>query len=141
MLPAEVAPEHHQRLVVADRDQRCKGMCRENRFFAVEPIQRQLAAFLYKPSDPVVLEIAVSLELGIEALRVAMELRQRHASVQCLPVDPNPPSPRCEASKSSTRRNVACTTGTITICAMRSIGLTVNSVWPRFQQLTINWPW
>ena len=60
---------------------------------------------------------------------------------QCLPVDPNPPSPRCDASNSSTRRNVACTTGTMTICAMRSIGLIVNAAWPRFQQLTISWPW
>jgi hypothetical protein len=50
-----------------------------------------------------------------------------------LPVEPKPPSPRDEASKTSTRRNVACTTGTITICAIRSIGSIVNAAGPRFQ--------
>ena len=35
----------------------------------------------------------------------------------------------------------ACTTGTMTICAMRSIGSMVNAALPRFQQLTISGPW
>ncbi len=56
-------------------------------------------------------------------------------------VEPKPPSPRDEASNASTRRNAACTTGTITICAMRSIGSIVKAVSPRFQQLTISGPW
>jgi len=60
---------------------------------------------------------------------------------QALPVDPNPPSPREDASKSSTTRKLGCTTGTITICAMRSIGWIVNASLPRFHTLTISWPW
>jgi FKBP-type peptidyl-prolyl cis-trans isomerase SlyD len=57
------------------------------------------------------------------------------------PVDPKPPPPRCDAPKSSTTRKAACTTGTMTICAMRSSGCTVKAVLPRFQQLTISAPW
>jgi len=60
---------------------------------------------------------------------------------QCLPVEPKPPSPRSDSPNSSTRRNAACTTGTSISCAMRSIGWITNVVWPRFQQLTISWPW
>jgi hypothetical protein len=39
-----------------------------------------------------------------------------------LPELPKPPLPRALASKLSTTLKRACTTGTITICAMRSIG-------------------
>ena len=62
-------------------------------------------------------------------------------ALQCLPVEPKPPAPRSDAPNSSTTRNCACTTGTMTSCAMRSIGCTVKLVCPRFQQLTISWPW
>ena len=41
----------------------------------------------------------------------------------------------------STTSNRACTTGTMTSCASRSSGCSVNGSWPRFQQLTISWPW
>ena len=60
---------------------------------------------------------------------------------QARPVEPKPPLPRAELPNASTRLNCACTTGTMTICAMRSIGWTVNGAKPRFQQLTINGPW
>ncbi len=49
--------------------------------------------------------------------------------------------PRSLASKLSTTRNSACTTGTITSWAMRSKGSIVNAALPRFQQLTISGPW
>ena len=67
--------------------------------------------------------------------------RPRRAPAQARPVEPKPPAPRCDASKSSTTRKLACTTGTITSCAMRSNGCTVNAAAPRFQQLTISGPW
>ncbi len=60
---------------------------------------------------------------------------------QPLPVLPNPPAPRSLAAKSSTISNCACTTGTITSWAMRSIASIVNGARPRFQHDTINWPW
>jgi hypothetical protein len=31
--------------------------------------------------------------------------------------------------------------GTIIICATRSIGLSVNAFWLRFQSGTMSWPW
>jgi len=40
-----------------------------------------------------------------------------------------------------TTRKLACTTGTITSCAIRSMGCTVKATLPRFQQLTISGPW
>lgn len=40
----------------------------------------------------------------------------------------------------STVLNLACTTGTKTICAMRSPGSMVKCFWPRFQTDTISWP-
>ncbi len=43
---------------------------------------------------------------------------------QALPVDPKPPFSRAEVACSSTTRKAARTTGTMTICAMRSIGCT-----------------
>ena len=60
---------------------------------------------------------------------------------QARPVEPNPAAPRSEAPNSSTSRKLACTTGTITSCAMRSSGCTVKAAVPRFQQLTISGPW
>ena len=57
------------------------------------------------------------------------------------PVEPKPASPRALASNEATMRNSACTTGTITIWAMRSNGSIVNALVPRFQQLTISGPW
>jgi L-asparagine transporter-like permease len=59
---------------------------------------------------------------------------------QCFPVLPNPPAPRSLCANSSTTLNSACMTGTTTSCASRSIGLSVNAVWPRFHVDTINWP-
>jgi hypothetical protein len=44
-------------------------------------------------------------------------------------------------AKFATRRKRACTTGTMTICAMRSSGCTVKAASLRFQQLTISGPW
>ena len=75
--------------------------------------------------------------------RTGRPLRRARCSpgVQCLPVLPKPPSPRWLASKSSTTLKLACTTGTMTICAMRSNGWMVNAVWPRFHTETSNWPW
>ncbi len=57
------------------------------------------------------------------------------------PVLPNPPAARALSSKLSTTSNRACTTGTMTSCASRSRGCSVNGSWPRFQQLTISGPW
>jgi len=54
---------------------------------------------------------------------------------------PNPPSPRWLAANSSTTSNSTCTTGTMTICAMRSPGSIVKAAAPRFQHETINCPW
>ncbi len=60
---------------------------------------------------------------------------------QCFPVLPNPPAPRSLPANSSTMLNWACTTGTTTSWAMRSMGLMVKAAWPRFQQETKSWPW
>ena len=58
------------------------------------------------------------------------------------PVEPYPPVPRADsATKSSTMLKLACTTGTITSCAMRYIGSMVKATSLRFQALTISWPW
>ena len=51
--------------------------------------------------------------------------RDAVARAHALPVEPNPPLPRSLASKLSTMRNTACTTGTTTSWAMRSNGCTV----------------
>ena len=59
---------------------------------------------------------------------------------QALPVLPKPPSPRSLAANSSTTLNAAWTTGTITICAIRSIGSMVNASLPRFHKETFNSP-
>ena len=50
-------------------------------------------------------------------------------------------APRWVAGNSATTLNSACTTGTITSWARRSIGCRVNEVPLRFQQLTISCPW
>ena len=63
------------------------------------------------------------------------------APLQRVPVWPKPPAPRDDAAKSSTTSSRTCTTGTITICAMRSPGCTTNSTALRFQQDTMSWPW
>ena len=57
------------------------------------------------------------------------------------PVEPNPPSARSDSSKDSTTLNSACTTGTSTICAIRSPGLSVNDEPLRFQHETNSCPW
>ncbi len=62
-------------------------------------------------------------------------------SNQPRPVLPKPPAPRSLCAKSSTRLNLACTTGTITSCARRSNGFSANSVWPRFHVEIISSPW
>ena len=62
-------------------------------------------------------------------------------AAQRLPVEPKPPAPRADCSNRRRARKLACTTGTITSCAMRSIGCTVKAASPRFQQLTISGPW
>ena len=54
---------------------------------------------------------------------------------------PKPPAPRRLASKDSTISSSTCTTGTTTICAMRSPGCTVKRSRARFQHDTITWPW
>ena len=54
---------------------------------------------------------------------------------------PASPAPRALASNSSTTSNSTCTTGTTTICAMRSPGLIVNARSPRFHIDTITGPW
>ena len=43
------------------------------------------------------------------------------------PVLPKPPAALCDCEKSSTTSNVACTTGTMTSCARRSSGCSVNA--------------
>ena len=48
---------------------------------------------------------------------------------------------RSLAAKSSTMSNAACTIGTMTSCARRSSGCSEYASVPRFQQLTISWPW
>ena len=63
------------------------------------------------------------------------------AAAQRVPVWPKPPAPRAEAAKSSTTSSRTCTTGTITICAMRSPGCTVKSAAERFQHDTMSCPW
>ena len=55
-----------------------------------------------------------------------------------MPVWPKPPAPREDAAKSSTTSSRTCTTGTITICAMRSPGCTVKSAAERFQHDTMS---
>ena len=45
------------------------------------------------------------------------------------------------SSNDSTMFSATCTTGTMTICAMRSPGCTVKSTLPRFQHETMSWPW
>ena len=62
-------------------------------------------------------------------------------SSQPWPELPKPPAPRAVLANSSTTSNSTCTTGTMTICAMRSPGLTVKEAAPRFQHDTINGPW
>ncbi len=53
------------------------------------------------------------------------ELRAVLSAAHARPVEPNPPAPRSLAPNHSTTRKLACTTGTITIWAMRSKGCTV----------------
>jgi FKBP-type peptidyl-prolyl cis-trans isomerase SlyD len=48
--------------------------------------------------------------------------RRRVRADQCFPVEPKPPAAAIDGLEVVDRRNVAWTTGTMTICAMRSIG-------------------
>ena len=57
------------------------------------------------------------------------------------PVLPKPPVPRSLAANSSTSAKSACTTGTITIWAMRSKGSMTKLSLPRFHTDTISSPW
>ena len=58
----------------------------------------------------------------------------------CFPVLPKPPSPRPVSVNASTMLNPTCNTGTMTSCAIRSIGFNVKAAFPRFQTETINCP-
>ena len=75
-----------------------------------------------------------------ETQRIARS-SQLAGRAQRVPVWPKPPAPRDDAAKSSTTSSRTCTTGTMTICAMRSPGCTTNSSALRFQQDTMSWPW
>ena len=61
-------------------------------------------------------------------------------AVYALPVLPKPPSPRSLAANSFTTLNEAWMTGTMTICAMRSIGSMVNASLPLFHTETLSSP-
>ncbi len=67
--------------------------------------------------------------------------RNKREGDQCLPVWPNPPSPRTDESKSVTRSSWACSTGTRTSWAMRSPISIRKGCEPRFQQETRSCPW
>lgn len=54
---------------------------------------------------------------------------------------PNPPAPRSLSSKDSTTSKRTCTTGRITIWAIRSPGSMVKGAFPRFQHEINTWPW
>ena len=79
--------------------------------------------------------------LGRRAPQRGEPRQEAVVSVQRVPVWPKPPAPRGLAAKSSTTSSRTCTTGTMTICAMRSPGCTVKSVAPRFQHDTMSCPW
>ncbi len=68
-------------------------------------------------------------------------IRSNGGETQPLPVLPKPPSPRWLVPNSSTTLKWACTTGTMTIWAMRSKGSTVKGSWPRFHRDTMSCPW
>jgi hypothetical protein len=67
--------------------------------------------------------------------------RRSHFVPYVFPVLPNPLVPRSDSRNWSTSRKLARTTGTITNCAMRSIGAISNVVEPRFQSDTNSCPW
>ena len=81
------------------------------------------------------------------ARQVARRIRRRHHALQgtegrqVVPELPKPPAPRWLSVNCSTTSKRTCTTGTITICAIRSPGAIVNAVAPRFQHDTITCPW
>ena len=104
------------------------------------PAGRKNTDFMHRPVTPAALAPCCDTEAGIQTACILSPGRDDNASY-ALPVEPKPPAPRDEASKLSTLRNAACTTGTMTSCAMRSIGSMMKLVAPRFQQLTISGPW
>src|SRR5260221_4537698 len=88
------------------------------------------------------LHALVDVAKGLGPFRIARAVREEHdAAHQCLPVDPKPPAPRALSSNASTMLSSTCAIGTMTICAMRSIGFTTKGSRLRFQHETKTCPW